>query len=106
MQPSIGRASSETTGQRGRSYVAEGVRDRMVRSAIVQLATHGLQGASFAEVLAHAKAPRGSVYHHFPAGKQELVVAAIDYMGTDALSALGALDGSTVDEVVDSFIAM
>jgi TetR/AcrR family transcriptional regulator, lmrAB and yxaGH operons repressor len=86
--------------------VSDGVRDRMVRSAVVQLAKHGVQGTSFAEVLAHANAPRGSVYHHFPNGKQELVAAAVDYMGTDGLAVLGGLDGSSADEIIRAFIAM
>jgi TetR/AcrR family transcriptional repressor of lmrAB and yxaGH operons len=78
----------------------------MVRSAVVQLAKHGLQGASFAEVLAHANAPRGSVYHHFPGGKHELVTDAIAYMGTEAINILDALDGSSIDGVIDGFVAM
>jgi len=86
--------------------VAEGVRDRMVRSAVVQLARRGLAGASFAEVLEHANAPRGSVYHHFPAGKQELVTAALDYMASDALRSFDNMDGAPVSKLIDRFIAM
>ncbi len=78
----------------------------MVRSTVVQLAKHGVQGASFAEVLAHANAPRGSVYHHFPKGKQELVAAAVDYMGTDGLAVLDGLDGASAEEIITTFIAM
>jgi TetR/AcrR family transcriptional repressor of lmrAB and yxaGH operons len=78
----------------------------MVRSAVVQLAKHGVQGTSFADVLAHANAPRGSVYHHFPNGKQELVEAAVDYMGTDGLAVLDGLHGSSADEIIAAFIAM
>jgi TetR/AcrR family transcriptional repressor of lmrAB and yxaGH operons len=98
MQPSIGGVTSTRDGA--------GVRERMIRSAIVQLAKHGLQGASFAEILAHARAPRGSVYHHFPAGKSELVAAALDHMATAGLAPLDVLDGSTVDEIIDGFMAM
>ena len=86
--------------------MAAGVRERMVRSAVVELARRGIQGASFAQVLAKAKAPRGSVYHHFPAGKQELVEAALDYMAVDGLGALDDLDGATVEQVIDRFVAM
>jgi TetR/AcrR family transcriptional repressor of lmrAB and yxaGH operons len=86
--------------------VSEGARDRMVRSAVVLLARGGVQGASFAEVLAHSKAPRGSVYHHFPAGKAELVAAAIDYMGGQAGSVLDTLAGGSPGDVIDGFIAM
>src|ERR1700722_20212158 len=100
MQCSIVRHRREWGG------VSDGVRDRMVRSAVVQLAKHGVQGASFAEVLAHANAPRGSVYHHFPNGKEELVAAAVDYMGTDGLAVLDGLDGSPAEDIITAFIAM
>ena len=89
--------------------MAEGVRERMVLSAVVELARHGTQGASFAQVLARAKAPRGSVYHHFPDGKQELVQAALDYMAVDGLGALDSAlagDGTTVEQVIDAFVEM
>jgi AcrR family transcriptional regulator len=48
----------------------------MVNGAARLLAQKGLQGASFAEVLELTGAPRGSVYHHFPHGKDEMVAAA------------------------------
>jgi len=36
-------------------------------------------GTSFSEVLEATGAPRGSVYHHFPGGKDQLVKAALDW---------------------------
>jgi TetR/AcrR family transcriptional repressor of lmrAB and yxaGH operons len=86
--------------------VSDGARDRMVRSAVVLLARGGVQGASFAEVLAHSQAPRGSVYHHFPAGKAELVAAAIDHMGDQAGAILDTLTGGSAGDVIDGFMAM
>ena len=50
----------------------ENVRSNMVDGAVILLATQGVEGTSFKEVLAAADAPRGSVYHHFPGGKSEL----------------------------------
>ncbi|MFT3708866.1 MAG: TetR/AcrR family transcriptional regulator [Archangium sp.] len=63
-------------------------RQSMIRSAMILLATRGLQGASFSEVLAHSKAPRGSVYHHFPGGKDQLVAEALQYASERALHAI------------------
>jgi len=52
--------------------VAKGdVRARMVAGAARLLAEKGMEGTSFAEVLAATGAPRGSTYHHFPGGKTE-----------------------------------
>lgn len=38
----------------------------------------GLHGIGLTELLAQAQAPKGVLYHHFPGGKTELAVAAID----------------------------
>jgi TetR/AcrR family transcriptional repressor of lmrAB and yxaGH operons len=56
--------------------MARDVRDRMIDGAIRLLAQRGLQATSFSEVLELTGAPRGSVYHHFPEGKDQLVSAA------------------------------
>lgn len=49
---------------------------RMVDSAITLLRERGAAAVTLDEVLAHSGAPRGSVYHHFPGGRNELVLAA------------------------------
>ena len=65
--------------------MARGVRARMVASAAELLARKGLQATSFCEVLEHSGAPRGSVYHHFPEGKDELVGSALELAGARAI---------------------
>ena len=50
----------------------------MVAGAARLLASRGLQATSFSEVLELTASPRGSVYHHFPQGKEQLVKAALD----------------------------
>jgi len=86
--------------------MAQSVRERMVASATVLLAKRGFQGASFAEVLADSAAPRGSIYHHFPEGKEQLIAAAIDAAGARAIGLLDTLEGRSAPEVVDGFMAM
>src|SRR5213082_2487619 len=56
-------------------------RERMIRSAAVLFREHGVEGTSFSDVLAHSGAPRGSIYHHFPGGKAQLVEEATRYGG-------------------------
>lgn len=51
-------------------------RTRMVNSAITLLRERGANGVSIDAVLAHSGAPRGSVYHHFPGGRDEIVLTA------------------------------
>ena len=48
----------------------------MIEAAMYLIASKGVQATSFADVLKASGAPRGSVYHHFPGGKDELVLAA------------------------------
>jgi TetR/AcrR family transcriptional repressor of lmrAB and yxaGH operons len=41
------------------------------------LQTQGYHGTGLNQILAEADAPRGSMYFHFPGGKEELAVAAL-----------------------------
>jgi TetR/AcrR family transcriptional repressor of lmrAB and yxaGH operons len=86
--------------------MARGVRDRMVASAIVLLAKHGYQGTSFSEVLTVSQAPRGSIYHHFPEGKDQLIAAAIEVAGAKAVALLDGLESENAADIVDGFMAM
>ncbi|NQX26393.1 TetR/AcrR family transcriptional regulator [Microbacteriaceae bacterium VKM Ac-2854] len=81
-------------------------KQRMIDGAVVLLATRGLQATSFSEVLAATGAPRGSVYHHFPDGKDQLVMAAVDLAGERANAALDAVAGRPADEVTAHFLAL
>lgn len=47
-------------------------RDAMLDSAIVLFRERGVAATSLRDVVAHSGAPRGSIYHHFPGGKDEL----------------------------------
>jgi AcrR family transcriptional regulator len=76
----------------------------MVLSALYLIAERGVQGTSIADVLERSGAPRGSVYHHFPGGKDEIVGAAMEYMATDARVPLRALHGCDVSGIVTGFI--
>jgi TetR/AcrR family transcriptional regulator, lmrAB and yxaGH operons repressor len=82
------------------------VRERMVSSAVILLAKRGFQGASLAKVLAGSGAPRGSIYHHFPDGKDQLVAAAVEAAGERAARILDPLRGRGAVEIADGFLAM
>ncbi|HTZ93156.1 MAG TPA: helix-turn-helix domain-containing protein [Streptosporangiaceae bacterium] len=82
-----------------------GVRDKMIAGAARLLAQRGLQATSFGAVLAATDAPRGSIYHHFPGGKEELVAAAIEATQRHALSLIDHDIGAPAVEVTQSFLA-
>lgn len=58
--------------------MADDSRERMVLGAMHLLATNGLEGLSFSTVLELTGAPRGSIYHHFPEGKDQLIKLALE----------------------------
>jgi TetR/AcrR family transcriptional regulator, lmrAB and yxaGH operons repressor len=76
----------------------------MVRSALRLIAERGVQGTSFADVLERSDAPRGSVYHHFPGGKDEMVTAAMNFMATEGRAAITSLQGRDARGVVTGFV--
>jgi TetR/AcrR family transcriptional repressor of lmrAB and yxaGH operons len=69
---------------------APGTRERLIVAMTDALSRRGLHGIGLTELLAQAGAPKGVLYHHFPGGKTELAVAAIDDV---VARMLGWLDG-------------
>lgn len=53
-------------------------RQRLIGAMTDALQRRGLHGSGLTELLAAAQAPKGVLYHHFPGGKTELAVAAVD----------------------------
>jgi TetR/AcrR family transcriptional repressor of lmrAB and yxaGH operons len=84
--------------------MARGVRQRMVASAVNLLARRGLQATSFSEVLEHSGAPRGSVYHHFPGGKDQMIGSALDAAGAVAIELLDRKAGAPAEEIASWFL--
>jgi AcrR family transcriptional regulator len=76
----------------------------MVASAVDLLARRGLQATSFSEVLEHSGAPRGSVYHHFPGGKDQMIGSALDAAGRRAIELLDRKSGAPAEEITAWFI--
>src|SRR5271156_7052002 len=59
-------------------------RERMVRSAAQLIRRKGVSGTGMREIVIEADAPRGSLQHYFPGGKEELVSDALLWMGDGA----------------------
>jgi AcrR family transcriptional regulator len=56
-------------------------RERMVRSAAQLIRRKGVSGTGLREIVTDAGAPRGSLQHYFPGGKEELVSDALVWAG-------------------------
>ncbi|MET7271857.1 TetR/AcrR family transcriptional regulator [Streptomyces flaveolus] len=58
-----------------------GPRERMVFSAAQLIRRDGVEATGMRDVAAHAGAPRGSIQHYFPGGKEQLVGEALQWAG-------------------------
>jgi len=72
-------------------------RERLLRGALEVLGERGYAETDLRQAAARGDAPRGSIYHHFPGGKADLVQAAVDERAA-GLAAL--LEGSLADQGV------
>ena len=78
----------------------------MVEGAVRLLATRGVGGTSFADVLDATDSPRGSIYHHFPGGKTELLHAALDLASERGVAAMEATRGQPPAVVMARFLGL
>ncbi|HEX5983478.1 MAG TPA: TetR/AcrR family transcriptional regulator [Solirubrobacterales bacterium] len=63
-------------------------RDRLLNGARKLLAEKGYSGMELRDVAERGKAPRGSIYHHFPGGKRQLAVEAAELEGREIRAAI------------------
>jgi TetR/AcrR family transcriptional regulator, lmrAB and yxaGH operons repressor len=56
--------------------MARDTRERMLRTTASLLMHRGYYGTALSEILKQSDAPRGSLYFHFPGGKDQLVLEA------------------------------
>jgi AcrR family transcriptional regulator len=78
----------------------------MVRSAASLISAKGVSATSFSDVLADSGAPRGSVYHHFPGGKEELATEAVRWTSDRVVAYLRAGTETTPEAVMSRFIQL
>jgi TetR/AcrR family transcriptional repressor of lmrAB and yxaGH operons len=81
-------------------------RERMIRSAASLISSRGVSATSLSDVVADSGAPRGSIYHHFPDGKQQLATEAIRWTSDRVVAYLRAGTESTPDAVLSRFIRL
>jgi TetR/AcrR family transcriptional regulator, lmrAB and yxaGH operons repressor len=69
-------------------------RQKMLVSSVELLRERGAGGVTVDAVLARSQAPRGSVYHHFPGGRSEIMSEAL------------ALAGDTISSIIERTTAV
>ena len=65
-------------------------KDRLIQTAAHLFRTHGYHGVGLNDLLAQAKAPKGSLYHHFPEGKPDLAIAAATWASDEVLRVIAS----------------
>lgn len=62
-------------------------RQRMLTSAVELLQERGAAGVTIDAILARSQAPRGSVYYHFPGGRNQIMTESLSIAG-DTITAI------------------
>ncbi|HWD63335.1 MAG TPA: TetR/AcrR family transcriptional regulator [Humibacter sp.] len=81
-------------------------RARMLDGTIVLLAKRGLQDTSFSTVLEYTGTPRGSIYFHFPGGKDQLVTEAVQLAGERSLALITSFRGKSARGVTSAYLGV
>lgn len=81
-------------------------KQRMVDSAMLLLRERGVNGVTIDAVLALSQTPRGSVYHHFPGGRRELVETAARESAAFMSGYVAELASGSPDQAVSRFVEL
>src|SRR5687767_4299576 len=87
--------------------MANDARQRMVRTMSRLLQRQGFHATGLNQVVTESQAPKGSIYHHFPGGKEQLTIEAITTSGAGmakgmaAALASGASAGVAIRSLID-----
>ncbi|SFP32571.1 transcriptional regulator, TetR family [Mesorhizobium sp. NFR06] len=80
--------------------MATDTRTRMIEATALLIRQRGYHGTSLNDILSASGAPRGSLYFHFPGGKDQLVVEVTRASVADVTERLGAALAAESDPAV------
>ncbi len=73
--------------------MATDTRERIISASAELFRRQGYTGTGIKQIVAAARAPFGSIYHHFPGGKEQI--------GAETIRVSGAFYGLLIDAVID-----
>lgn len=79
-------------------------KNRMLETAAEVLRERGAAGVTIDEVLSRSAAPRGSVYHHFPGGRHQLIAEALRYAGASITTKIDESANYAPGELLGEFV--
>lgn len=77
-------------------------REDMLSAAVELFSARGYEGVGVAELLERSGSPRGSLYFHFPGGKQQIGAEVVARVGAEVAARFRGLHDSGVD--LETFI--
>jgi TetR/AcrR family transcriptional regulator, lmrAB and yxaGH operons repressor len=72
-------------------------REDMLSAAVELFRARGYEGVGVAELLEKSNAPRGSLYFHFPGGKEQIGAEVVERVGAEVAGRFRGLNESGVD---------
>jgi TetR/AcrR family transcriptional regulator, lmrAB and yxaGH operons repressor len=81
-------------------------KDRMISAARRLFREHGYLGTALSDVITESAAPRGSIYFHFPGGKDELATEVTLLHAADEIAAINraAATTRTAAQLIAAFV--
>jgi TetR/AcrR family transcriptional regulator, lmrAB and yxaGH operons repressor len=81
-------------------------KDRMIAAARRLFREHGYLGTALSDVVTESAAPRGSIYFHFPGGKEELATEVTLLHAADAIAKINraAAASRTAAQLIEAFM--
>ena len=76
----------------------------MIQTTAMLLQNQGYHGTGLNQILEQARAPKGSLYFHFPGGKDELAAEALLFAGEAVDARLARHEKATVQESLESYL--
>lgn len=83
----------------------ESTKDKLIKTTADVIQSKGYFGTGINKILEITKVPKGSLYHHFPKGKDDLICEAIKYSGKVELEKYSTL-ASGKNSAEEVFIAI
>ena len=80
-------------------------RDRIIATTSVLLTQQGYHATGLNQIVRESGTPRGSLYHYFPQGKEELAAEAVRHRGAQ-MKAHVAHELAAIDDPADAIVAL
>lgn len=81
-------------------------RSKLIRATRSLIESQGYFGAGLNQIVQDSGAPRGSLYFHFPGGKDELVSAAVTESGADIAELIRTIEAADAREFARAMLTL